>query len=65
MGSVVVATSKGFVRFLSSSGIQRYMWRIGEDTVSMAAGKEMVFLVHREGGTSLDGESSISPASLP
>ena len=55
MGSVVVATSKGFVRFLSSSGIQRYMWRIGEDTISMAAGKEMVFLVHREGGTSLDG----------
>lgn len=56
MGSVIVATSKGFVRFLSSSGIQRYMWRIGEDTVSMAAGKEMVFLVHREGGTSLDGK---------
>ena len=58
MGSVVVASSKGFVRFLSSSGIQRYMWRMGEEAVSMAAGKDMVILVHREGGTSLDGECS-------
>ena len=57
MGSVVVATSKGFVRFLSSSGIQRYIWRVGEDMVSMAAGKESVILIHREGGTSLDGQS--------
>ena len=55
MGSVIVATSKGFLRFLSSSGIQRYMWRLGEDAVSMAASKDAVFVVHREGGTSLDG----------
>ncbi|KAK4685805.1 chromosome transmission fidelity protein 4, partial [Tremellales sp. Uapishka_1] len=54
-GSVIVATSKGFVRFLSSSGIQRYIWRLGEEAVSMAAGKENVLIVHREGGTSLDG----------
>jgi chromosome transmission fidelity protein 4 len=59
LGSVVVATSKGFVRFLSSSGIQRYIWRIGEEMVSMAAGREAVLLVHREGGTSLDGTSRI------
>lgn len=56
MGSVVVATNKGFIRFFSSSGIQRYVWRLGEDTVTMAAGKEMVIAVHREGGTSLDGQ---------
>lgn len=55
MGSVVVATSKGFVRFFSSSGIQRYIWRLGEEAVSLAAGKDMVMIVHREGGTSLDG----------
>jgi len=54
-----VATSKGFVRFLSSSGIQRYMWRVGEEMVSLAAGKEAVILVHREGGTSLDGKSTL------
>jgi chromosome transmission fidelity protein 4 len=58
MGSVVAATSKGYIRFFSSSGIQRYLWRLGEDTVTMAAGKELVFVVHREGGTSLDGEVS-------
>lgn len=58
MGSVVVATSKGFVRFLSSSGIQRYVWRVGEEMVSMAAGREAVIIVHREGGTSLDGRIS-------
>ena len=56
MGSVIVATSKGFVRFLSSSGIQRYVWRIGEEMVSLASGEAAVVLVHREGGTSLDGE---------
>lgn len=53
---MVVSTSKGFVRFFTASGIQRYIWRLGEDVVSMAAGKEAVFVVHREGGTSLDGE---------
>ncbi|ORX33917.1 hypothetical protein BD324DRAFT_584077 [Kockovaella imperatae] len=55
MGSVIVATTKGFVRFLSSSGMQRYLWRVGEDVVSMVAGREAVLIVHREGGTSLDG----------
>nr|XP_031860604.1 uncharacterized protein CI109_003935 [Kwoniella shandongensis]KAA5527676.1 hypothetical protein CI109_003935 [Kwoniella shandongensis] len=55
MGSVIVATSSGFVRFLSSSGIQRYIWRLGEEVISMAAGKERLIVVHREGGTSLDG----------
>ena len=58
MGSVIVASSKGFVRFLSSSGIQRYVWRIGEEMVSLASGEEAVICVHREGGTSLDGEDA-------
>ena len=56
MGSVIVATSRGYIRFLSSSGIQRYIWRIGQDIVTMASGKDAVMIVHREGGTSLDGE---------
>jgi chromosome transmission fidelity protein 4 len=55
IGSVIVATSKGFVRFFTSSGTQRYIWRIGEDVVTMAAGRDAVIIVHREGGTSLDG----------
>ena len=55
MGAVAVATSQGFIRFFSNSGIQRYMWRLGEDVVTMTGGKEMILIVHREGGTSLDG----------
>lgn len=55
MGAVVVATSRGFLRFFSAGGIQRYMWRLGEDVVTMVAGKESVLIVHREGGTTLDG----------
>ena len=53
---MIVATSKGYVRFFSASGIQRYLWRV-EEVVSMVAGKEGVMIVHREGGTSLDGMS--------
>ncbi|WWD07638.1 hypothetical protein V865_005739 [Kwoniella europaea PYCC6329] len=59
MGSVIVATSKGYVRFLTASGLQRYVWRLGEDVVSMAAGKDKVMVVHREGGTSLDGRQNL------
>ena len=33
---------------------------MGEDMVTMAAGKDAVMLVYREGGTSLDGESQSS-----
>jgi chromosome transmission fidelity protein 4 len=44
------------VRFFSASGIQRYLWRV-EEVVSMVAGKEGLLVVHREGGTSLDGRS--------
>lgn len=61
MGSVVVATSRGFIRFFTGSGVQRYLWRMGEEMVSMVASEEMVLLVHREGGTSLDGMSPSIP----
>ncbi len=55
VASVAVATNKGYIRFLTQTGIQRYIWRMGEEVVSMAAGKDLLFIAHREGGTSLDG----------
>jgi hypothetical protein len=75
LASVIVVTSTGYVRFLSSSGIQRYIWRLGEEGVGIAAGKNSVIIAHREGGTSLDGElilwalllllSQLTPNRLP
>lgn len=54
-GNVAVATSKGYVRFFTGSGLQQYVWTVGGDVVTMVSGAEWLFVVHREGGTSLDG----------
>lgn len=54
-GHVVIATSRGMIRFLLGTGIQTYVWHIGGEVVTMVAGDEWVFIVHREGGPSLDG----------
>lgn len=55
LGTVVVATSKGMMRFFTASGVQRYVWRLGEEVITLAAGRDALLAVHREGGTSLDG----------
>ncbi|KZO99403.1 WD40 repeat-like protein [Calocera viscosa TUFC12733] len=54
-GQVVVATSKGYIRFFSGSGIQEFIWSAGADVVAVAAAEEWAFIVYREGGVSLDG----------
>ncbi|KAG8783688.1 hypothetical protein FRC15_004714 [Serendipita sp. 397] len=54
-GTVVIATSTSYLRFFTGSGIQIYVWAMGGDIVSLVAGNEWVFVVYREGGTSLDG----------
>ncbi|KAG8872936.1 hypothetical protein FRB97_007164 [Tulasnella sp. 331] len=54
-GHVAVATTKGYIRFFSGGGLQRYVWTVGGEVVTMAGGAEWIFVVHREGGTSLDG----------
>lgn len=55
LGTVAIATSHGYIRFFSTSGVQRYIWRMADDVVCMAAGRESIVIVHREGGTTLDG----------
>ena len=56
-GFVAVATNKGIVRFFSGGGMQRGpVWAVDGDIVAMVAGLDYVFVVHREGGTSLDGK---------
>ena len=57
-GNVVVATSRGYLRFFTGGGVQRYIWGLGANVVTMVAGREWVFVVHRDGGTSLDGMKS-------
>ncbi|KAG9103977.1 hypothetical protein FRC06_006416 [Ceratobasidium sp. 370] len=54
-GMVAAATNKGYIRFISGGGVQEYIMSAAGDVVSMVGGKEWVFVVHREGGTSLDG----------
>ena len=59
-GYVVVATNTGLVRFFSGGGMQKGpIWALDGDLVSMVAGRDYVFVVHREGGTSLDGNQNL------
>ncbi|GAA5971259.1 hypothetical protein JCM11641_008285 [Rhodosporidiobolus odoratus] len=49
-GTILVATSRGFVRFFSGAGLQKYVWNFGEEIVAMAAGKDWAMVVHRTNG---------------
>lgn len=47
-GKVVAATNKDFLRFFSGAGSQTYIMNLGEQIVTMAAGREWVIVVHRK-----------------
>lgn len=49
-GSVLVATDRGFVRFFTGAGLQKYVWNVGEEIVTMAGGKDWAIIVHRANG---------------
>ncbi|KZT43647.1 WD40 repeat-like protein [Sistotremastrum suecicum HHB10207 ss-3] len=55
----IVATNKGYLRFFTAGGIQKYIWAVGDDIVSMVGGHECLLVVHRAGGTSLDGSQNL------
>ena len=55
-GYVAVASNKNEIRFFSGGGIQTGpIWAVDGDVVAMVAARDYIFVVHREGGASLDG----------
>jgi chromosome transmission fidelity protein 4 len=57
-GCAVVATDKGYVRFLTGSGLQKYVWSIAGEVVAIAAKNDWAMIVYRGPAGGVDRRSS-------
>lgn len=64
-GYAVVALSNGRIHIWLGTGIHMYTMAVGGEVVAMSASAEWLFIIYREGGTSLDGTALILLAISP